>query len=83
MRAKIEHSNGDDRKSRDANEAVDGPYTLQQFELNCASHQIRTASFANHAKTGQIASTRRGGNWENIFPDSLGETIQNSVCAAN
>lgn len=57
-----------------------GPYSLQQYELNCSEHQMREVSFANYDKLGNIKSRHGGDKWESIIPDTLGETLQDGIC---
>jgi hypothetical protein len=62
---------------------VDGPYVLQRFELNCRSSRIRTLSIARYDAAGNLISSREGGSWAGIIPDTYGETLHNGVCRAN
>jgi tetratricopeptide (TPR) repeat protein len=60
-----------------------GPYSLQQFELNCSARQIRTVSFADYGASGELTSSREGGRWGSVIPDTLGETLYNGACRSN
>jgi tetratricopeptide (TPR) repeat protein len=59
------------------------PYALQQFELNCATRQIRTVSSANYDASGDLVGSREGGRWASIIPDTVGETLYSGACRAN
>ena len=65
-----------------ASEAI-GPYTLQQFELNCGARQLRTLSFANYDPSGELTSSRQGSRCESIIPESFGETLNTHACRSN
>lgn len=58
----------------------DGPYSLQQFELNCRAHQMRTISLANYDAAGNLTGSRQGSSWGSIVPESLGENLYNGAC---
>ena len=58
------------------------PYSLQQYELNCA-RQIRTLSFANYDASGNLGGSREGGKWESVIPETLGETLLNGICRSD
>ena len=66
----------------DANDGA-GPYSVQQFELNCAAGQIRAGSFASYDATGKFTGGREGGKWTGVIPDTMGETLYNGVCRSN
>ncbi|MGD0945867.1 MAG: surface-adhesin E family protein [Candidatus Binatia bacterium] len=60
--------------------SVTGPYSLQQFELNCEARQIRSVSFVDYGASGNVVGGREGENWGSVVPDTLGETLFNGVC---
>jgi tetratricopeptide (TPR) repeat protein len=58
-----------------------GSYSLQQYELNCDARQIRAVSFANYDASGDLkVSSREGGKWESVIPETLGETLLKGTC---
>ena len=57
-----------------------GPYSLNQYEFNCTTRQLRTVSFARYSATGSLLASRRDGKWESSIPDTLGETLLNDKC---
>jgi tetratricopeptide (TPR) repeat protein len=57
-----------------------GPYSLQEFELNCTVRQIRAVSVTNYDASGQLMTSHEGGKWNSVVPESFGETIYNGVC---
>lgn len=59
---------------------TNGPYSVQQYELNCPVRQIRSVSFANYNAAGSVVSTGESGKWDTIVPDSLGEAFFNGIC---
>lgn len=58
-----------------------GPYTILRFEMNCKGSQIRTLALAKYNESGELVGSREGGRWESIVPDTLGEALNNAVCA--
>lgn len=57
-----------------------GPYSLDQYEFNCTTRQLRTVSFASYGVNGNLLASRGDGKWENSIPDTLGETLLNNMC---
>jgi hypothetical protein len=57
-----------------------GPYSLQQFELNCDARQIRAVSLANYDASGEFMGNRDGGEWGSVVPDTLAETLFSGMC---
>jgi hypothetical protein len=57
-----------------------GPYSLNQYEFNCATRQLRTVSFASYSASGNLLANRGDGKWESSIPDTLGETLLNDLC---
>lgn len=62
---------------------VAAPYSVQQFELNCASIQIHIVSLASYDAAGNFTGSREGGKWESVVPDTLGEMLFGGVCKSN
>jgi tetratricopeptide (TPR) repeat protein len=61
----------------------DGPYSIEQFELNCGARQLRMISSAGYDVDGNFTGSRPGSNWTSIVPETLGENLYRSVCGAN
>jgi tetratricopeptide (TPR) repeat protein len=58
-----------------------GPYSVQRYELNCGSRQMRTLSVASYDALGNLNFTREGGpQWESIVPDTMGEQLASGAC---
>jgi tetratricopeptide (TPR) repeat protein len=57
-----------------------GPYSLNQYEFNCTTRQLRTVSFARYNATGNPLASRGDGKWESSIPDTLGETLLDGMC---
>jgi tetratricopeptide (TPR) repeat protein len=60
-----------------------GPYSMQRYELNCGTRQIRTLSLANYDASGNLKLSREGGPWESIVPDTMGEQLASGACHSN
>jgi len=67
------------KQARGSSDAA-GPYSVEQYELNCDARQIRTASFANYDAEGTFMGSREGGKWGDVVPDTLGETLLDGMC---
>jgi len=63
--------------------AGDGPFIVQRYELNCGLQQLRTISIASYSVTGTLRSSREGGQWESVIPETLGERIVRGACQVN
>jgi tetratricopeptide (TPR) repeat protein len=60
-----------------------GPYSVQRYELNCVSRQLRTLSLAGYDASGNLNFSREGGQWESIIPDTMGEQLASGACQSN
>lgn len=60
--------------------ADDGPYSVDQYELNCGSRQMRLLSSTQYDALGTVVANRRGGGWSTIVPDTLGEGFYDGAC---
>lgn len=58
----------------------DGPYTVSQYELNCGARQMRPLSSTQYDASRTVVSSRRGGGWNTIVPDTLGEGFYDGAC---
>jgi hypothetical protein len=70
------------KQSHNSNDAG-GPYSVEQYELNCGAREIRTVSFAKYDASGNVIGSREGGKSGSIVPDTLGETLFNGMCRSN
>ena len=61
----------------------DGPFMVQRYEMNCSLQQLRTVSIASYSATGTLRSSREGGQWESVIPDTLGERLIRGACQGN
>lgn len=61
----------------------DGPYSIEQFELNCGARQLRMISSASYDAAGNSTGSRRGNNWTSIVPETLGENLYQGACRVN
>ncbi len=48
--------------------------------MNCDARQLRTASFVNYDSAGNALASRESDKWTSVIPDTLGETLFNSMC---
>jgi len=57
-------------------------HSMTRFELNCRKDQMRVLSDTSYDKNGAVirSETVRTPEWEEVIPDSVGETILNTVC---
>jgi tetratricopeptide (TPR) repeat protein len=60
-----------------------GPYSLQQYELNCGTRQIRATSVADYDASGKLTGSHEGERWASVVPETLGETLYNGVCRSH
>lgn len=61
----------------------DGPYIVERYELNCDSQQLRSVSTASYNKSGTLTSSREGGQWQTVVPETLGERFVHGACREN
>jgi tetratricopeptide (TPR) repeat protein len=59
--------------------ADDGSYSVSQYELNCGTRQMRLLSFTQY-DSGTVVNNRRGGGWNTVVPDTLGEGFYEGAC---
>ena len=57
-------------------------YSLNQYEFNCTTRQLRTVSFARYSATGNLLASRGDAKWESSIPDTLGERLLTDMCRA-
>jgi hypothetical protein len=57
-----------------------GPYSLQQFELNCGARQIRRVSSEDYDASNQPVQSFGAGKWDSVFPETLGEYLYTGAC---
>lgn len=60
--------------------ADDGPYSVNQYDLNCGSRQMRLLSSTQYDASGTVVDSRRVGGWNTIVPDTLGEGFYDGAC---
>jgi tetratricopeptide (TPR) repeat protein len=60
-----------------------GPYSVDQYELNCGTRQLHTTSSTSYDATGNFIGSRRGSSWTSIVPDTLGESFYDGICRSN
>jgi hypothetical protein len=60
-----------------------GPYSVEQFELNCGARQLRMVSSAEYDAAGNFTGSHQGSEWTSIVPETLGENLYDGVCRAN
>jgi tetratricopeptide (TPR) repeat protein len=63
-------------------EGDDKPHSVEQYELNCGSRQIRRLSAASYDASGNVIGSHEGGDWATVVPDSLGETLLDGMCGS-
>jgi tetratricopeptide (TPR) repeat protein len=61
----------------------DGPFIVERYEMNCDLQQLRMVSIASYSGTGNLTSSREGGKWESVVPETLGERIVRGACPSN
>ncbi len=61
----------------------DGPFIVQKYEMNCSLQQLKMVSMASYSATGTLRSSREGGQWESVIPDTLGERLIRGACQGN
>ena len=59
------------------------PYSIEQYELNCGTKQIRRLSFAEYGSSGNLIGTSESDKWGSIVPETLGETLFSGLCRNN
>jgi len=52
------------------------------FEIDCADKKIRMLSGVSYKNNGEIESNSKNNDWNNISPESNGETLKNILCSA-
>lgn len=57
-------------------------YSIDRLELNCRSNQHRLLSTVKYQKDGTVIDslTVRDPKWEDVIPDSVGESILQTIC---
>jgi hypothetical protein len=56
------------------------PFSLEQYQVDCASRQIRALTVAEYDQSGKLVATREGGRWVRVIPGTIGETMLSGVC---
>lgn len=57
-------------------------HSVEQYEINCETRQIRMLSSANYNNAGDLIGSRQASKWDSVTPDTLGEIVSNGMCAA-
>ena len=70
------------KQSHDSNDAG-GPYSVEQYELNCGAREIRTVSFANYDASGNVIGSREGGNQGASCPTRWARPCSTACVAAS
>lgn len=60
-----------------------GPYVVERYELNCDLQQLRSVSTASYGANGTPNSSREGGQWQSVIPETLGERLVRGACQGN
>jgi tetratricopeptide (TPR) repeat protein len=68
---------------RTQSSSEDGPFIVERYEMNCGLQQLRTVSIASYSATGALISSREGGKWESVIPETLGERLARGACQGN
>jgi len=55
-------------------------HSIRNWEVSCSSKMIRNISLTNYDSDGDIINRWTGTRWQNIVPDSVGETFFNRLC---
>ena len=60
-----------------------GPYKAFRFELNCGAEQIRTLAWAEYDASGTLVRSGQGGRWGGVYPNTLGEILEQGACGTS
>ncbi len=56
-------------------------YTLTQYEVHCSQQRYRILTWADYRQSGdKLDSGTPAGDWQDIIPDSLAETMLKKMC---
>ena len=61
---------------------TDGDYALVLYEMKCRSDQLRVRTVIEYDKTGSVLETNndQDENWQNVAPNTAGESMMKTVC---
>ena len=57
--------------------------TLRNTEIDCATEQVRTLSFVDYDRSGNVVASQTisAAEWLAVVPDSIGEELAREVCS--
>lgn len=66
----------------DPEKQADYTHALVRYEFKCPKYQLRITGYAEYNADGTTGDSRthRDAQWDELFPDSIGEVIFNRAC---